>query len=306
MKFRTELNLNKQEAEINYRSKILSIGSCFADSIGNKLKELDFDIVTNPFGVLFNPYAIKNALKNEVNKAHFVQRNGAYYHLDYHSDLCANTEQELTQKMSKQFDLVNHQLQNADFLVVTFGTAWAYTYLKTGKVIANCQKVPQVNFSKELLKLEPLQTSYESFFAELLDQNKKLKIILTVSPVRHIKDGLHENNLSKSTLHLLVDFLVKRFDNVHYFPAYELIIDDLRDYRFFNQDMIHPNEQAIAYVFEKFGNAYFGDKTKYAMAVKEAITKLEGHQVTEGNMQAQSEINTKIEELNKEFQKIIK
>ena len=303
MKFRTELKLDKQIDEINYQSKIVSIGSCFADSIGNKLSLLDFDVVSNPFGVLFNPYAIKNALQGEINEEHFIHRDNNFYHLDYHSELFANTEAGLIIKLIKQFDLANQQLKNSDYLIITFGTAWAYTYTKTKKVIANCQKVPQVNFTKELLNLETLQLIYESFFSNLFNANNKLKIILTVSPVRHIKDGLHENNLSKSTLLLLAEFLKNRFDNVRYFPAYELIVDDLRDYRFYKEDMIHPNEQAIQYVFTKFADCYFTEKTKKAVAVKESILKLSSHRTSNAGVE-QSAIAIQLEELEKEFKSL--
>lgn len=281
MNFRTELKTAFQDDLINYKSKIFTIGSCFADEIGNHLKEYEFSTVNNPFGILFNPVSIFDALESSLNQTInddlFVERNGNWFHFDHHSSLSATTKEDLKSKLAACQLQTKGDLLNADVLIVTLGTAWVYKHIKTNQYVANCHKIQQTEFQKELMNLEELKKWCHSFFTSLFSKNNKLKVILTVSPVRHIKDGLYENNLSKSVLLLLTNFLKNNFENINYFPAYELVIDDLRDYRFYKEDMIHPTSQAIEYVFGKFSDTFFSEKTKTVVQLKSAILKAENH-----------------------------
>jgi len=305
MKFRTEVKTNFVGDLIHYKSNILAIGSCFADNIGGRLKEHEFSVVTNPFGIIFNPMSILNVLKNSLNQNIeedlLIARDGHWFHFNYHSDITATSKQELISKISLNQSQTKKQLLESDVLMITFGTAWIYKYLKTQEIVANCHKIPQAQFKKELLDLDQLKDDYSIFFTDLFRQNKNRKIILTVSPVRHIKDGIHENNLSKSVLFLLSDYLEKKFDNVIYFPAYELIVDDLRDYRFYKEDLIHPTDQAIEYVYEKFSESYFSEKTKKAVELKSEIIKLEKHRFLNATDEEKKIHFEKIEIMKQEF-----
>jgi len=283
MNFRTELKLNFADDLINYKSKILTIGSCFADEMGAHLKEYEFNVVNNPFGILFNPVSIfdviDSSMNEKINEDLFVERNGQWFHFDYHSSITALSKEELKSKICELQQQTKLNLLNSDVLIVTLGTAWVYKHIKSNQYVANCHKVAQSEFQKELMHLESLKNWCQTFFTQLFEKNKKLKVILTVSPVRHIKDGLHENNLSKSVLHLLSNQLKNNFENIIYFPAYELIIDDLRDYRFYKEDMIHPTIQAIEYVFDKFSDCYFSEKTKTIVGLKKDLINLENHRL---------------------------
>lgn len=307
MKFRTELKTNFIGDVINYQSRILTVGSCFADNIGNHLSEFGFSTTTNPFGIFFNPIsifdALDSALNQKINEDQFVERDGHWFHYDYHSDLTANTKEELRSKIFSCLEQTKNELLTCDVLIVTLGTAWIYKHLKANQYVANCHKMPQTEFEKELIHLESLKNWCHTFFVTLFEKNKNLKVILSVSPVRHIKDGLHENNLSKSVLHLLSNFLNNNFENIIYFPAYELVIDDLRDYRFYKEDLIHPTEQAIEYVFEKFSESYFSEKTKRAVEIKSSILKAENHRFLNATESEKENHQKLIEKLKADFEK---
>lgn len=264
MKFRTEWNSSKSEKEWSHKQSFLAIGSCFVENIGRKLQDLKFNIQLNPTGILFNPESIYNLLNAKpTNQAHLVEQNGILKSLDYHSKFYTTDQSSFLEMETKVISQVQQQLLSVNHLILTFGTAWAYRYIPTNQIVANCQKLPQKEFTKELLDLETLKNQYQSLFLRLKKANPALQITLTVSPVRHTKDGLIENNWSKSILLLLCQHLSQSFTEfVNYFPAYEIQMDDLRDYRFYDKDLIHPNQQAVDYIFEKVGETYFNDATK--------------------------------------------
>lgn len=307
MKFRTEVDIKPKPDSVSYKTEILSMGSCFADEIGQRLHDLGFSINVNPAGIIFNPVSIADFFKytpgEKLNDELIVEREGMFYHHGFHSKVSAPTEARLKRQIEEILNLVNSKLLNGNLLLITYGTAWVYRHVKSNQLVANCHKVPQKEFSKELLSLEDLKEMYADLFEKLTKVNSSLKIMLTVSPVRHIKDGVHENNLSKSVLFLLTDFLVKKFDQVNYFPAYELIVDDLRDYRFYKEDLIHPTKQAVDYVFEKFGDTYFSEKTKQGVEIQKSIWQLKNHR-----LQTETGINEalsgKLKELEKDFIKL--
>jgi len=281
MKFRTEVNTVPKPDFISYKSDMLAIGSCFADEIGMRLQALKFPIDVNPFGVIFNPVSLAelltNALESRFDETLFVSRDGHWFHHGYHSKVNAPTMEALSQKITGLNANVHKSLNETNVLLLTFGSAWVYKHNPTNSIVSNCHKVSQDQFSKKLLDFEVLKGVYFHLFETLFKHNPKLNILLTISPVRHIKDGVYENNVSKSVLHLLTHFLVSHFKQVHYFPSYELIVDDLRDYRFYKEDLIHPTNQAVEYVFEKFSATYFSDKTKEAVRLQQAILKLKAH-----------------------------
>jgi len=309
MKFRTELKLNKHNSSITHSDSILAIGSCFVEHIGEKLSQLKFNINSNPFGIIFNPYSIAKILNNGLDKpikldkeCDVLEQNGIFKSYDFHSKFNATSYNGFIKKVDAQNTETNDQLKNNSYVFLTFGTAWVYRLIDANKVVANCQKVAQSNFTKELLDLNELIDIYSQLIKEMITVNPKLKIVLTVSPVRHIKDGIIENNQSKSILLLLCKALGDDFkQNVIYFPSYEIQMDDLRDYRFYNADLIHPNQIAIDYIFEQFSHFFFEDKTTQLLKKIEKIIRLEKHKFLSAT---EAEINThhaKIEELKSEI-----
>jgi len=305
MKFRTELKLSKQSHTISHTDSILAIGSCFVQHIGAKLAHLKFDTTINPFGIIFNPYSIAKILNNGLDKpinlekeCDVLEQNGTFKSYDYHSKFNASSYNDFIKNVDEENSHINCQLKTNSYLFLTFGTAWVYRLIDANKVVANCQKVPQVNFTKELLDLNELIGLYSNIIKRIIKSNPNIKIVLTVSPVRHLKDGIVENNQSKSILLLLCKALSDDFKhNVIYFPSYEFKMDDLRDYRFYESDLIHPNQMAIDYIFEKFSDLFFELKTNQLIKKIEKLTRLENHKFLSAT---QTEINThnsKIEEL---------
>lgn len=268
-----ELHLNYTPApspvKISHADKILLIGSCFAENIGEKLIQSKFNGVVNPNGILFNPASIATALRSylqpDLENSKPETNNDLYFSFEHHGSFSSATKEELIEKIKNTTQAAHKQLKEADFLIITFGSAFAYRHLASDKIVANCHKLPQQDFKKELLSVEAMVADYKLLFDELNKFNPQLNIILTVSPVKYLRDGIVENNLSKSILiqsvHQLLN-LNPQLSTLNYFPAYELVNDDLRDYRFYKEDMAHPNEQAITYVWEKFSDVYFSNETK--------------------------------------------
>ena len=308
MKFRTEIIPKKQGLTIDYSNRIVSLGSCFAENVGMRLADREFETVINPFGILFNPISIKknviNALANKRNTHLFLKWDERNYHFDFPSLFSAETKEALDEELANVQKRFIQSWSNCDRLILTFGTAWVYRHSESDEIVANCHKVPQKAFRKELLRLSDLTTEYQTFFKHLKEQNPNLEIILTVSPVRHIKNGIHEDKLSKSTLLLLCDFLEKAFDFVHYFPAYELLMDDLRDYRFYKEDLIHPTDQAIEYVYQHFRTCYFSNATIEIVRLTEQLMQLKGHISRNTSEKEMTDIQLKEEQLVAEIRRL--
>lgn len=264
MKLQTQIPLKKQYSNnlINYESDILLLGSCFAEHIGEKLKYYKLKNLSNPFGILFHPLAIKNLLSHAINKREFSEadiffHNEQWHCFDTHSDMDSASKEVLIQTLNQQRRLLFEQLQKSTHVILTLGTAWVYRFLKTDKVVANCHKVSQKEFSKELFSvIEVVEILLET--TSLIKKiNPKCKILFTVSPVRHLKDGFVENTRSKAHLIAAIHQVLEIEGECFYFPSYELVIDELRDYRFYNEDMLHPNPIAINYIWQKFQEVWF-------------------------------------------------
>ncbi len=264
--FRTELSNTHPKFNFTHQDKILSLGSCFAQNIGTRLSTFKFEVCTNPSGILFNPLSIFELLAfatgtKTLPPTSYQQLGSTFLNYKFHSQLNANSEKNLKQKVNNELTHLKECLENTAILMLTFGTAWVYRTKNTEMLVANCHKVPQNQFNKELSGVEEIIDEFGKLKNWLDQVNPNLKILLTVSPVRHVKEGLANNNLSKSILRLACHKLTEAFDLVDYFPAYEILMDDLRDYRFYAKDMIHPNEQAQDYVWEKFSSTYFSEPT---------------------------------------------
>jgi hypothetical protein len=261
--FRTILKPIKTNQKIDLRDKILTIGSCFSDVIGDYLARYKFNVLANPFGTVYNPISIFNYLNDfDFAEAHYLELNEHYFHLDAHSKFFAKEKSTLSALLDIQKLEVSNYLKSANYLIITLGTSFVYTYQKSNEVVANCHKVPQSEFTKNLLPLDEMSAAFQSAQKAMQKINPRLKILLTVSPVRHIKDGMEENSVSKALLRLFCNEAATQNENVSYFPSFEIMMDDLRDYRFYKPDMIHPNEVAEEYIWDFFQEIYFGDSTK--------------------------------------------
>lgn len=267
MQFRTTFHIPESDFKINHQHKILNIGSCFSDEMGNRLVDLKFDGLINPFGIIFNAYSIQNLIERSIDKRYFttddVHQNGEqFFCFDVHSSFNALSKDEVLINLNLTLDRVHHQIQNCDVLMITLGTSWVYERIDTAEIVANCHKVEAKQFKKVLLTTEENFKSMDLIAFEITKINPNVKIITTVSPVRHIKDGMVENNVSKARLLDALYQLDLKYKQVNYFPSYELVMDDLRDYRFYKEDLIHPTNQAVEYIWEKFGETYFENSTQ--------------------------------------------
>ncbi len=264
MQFRTELKPEKSSFQISESSPQLWLGSCFASSMGSRLLEAKFPVMLNPFGVIFNPLSLFRLLHKSLYQAapakeKFLTHENLCYHFDYHSQISANSEEKLQQYLMHLHSQVRASLLNSQYLVITFGTAYVYHLKDSRGPVANCHKQPSKLFEKKLLSIEEILEAFSEVYALIQQQHPALKIILTLSPIRHLKDTLPLNAVSKATLRLAAHQICTAYNSVSYFPAYELLLDDLRDYRFYGSDMLHPSPQAEAYIWEKFQEVHLTD-----------------------------------------------
>ena len=277
MKFRTEIEIAPLAEGLAYGAKIFALGSCFAENISERLKRAKFSISTNPFGVLFNPFSIANALERLADARTFAvcditAGKESFFSFDAHSSLDGKSHAEAFGNLNKAVAQGAKSLADADWVILTFGTAWVYE--KEGKVVANCHKQPASHFVRRRLSVAEIVERYSRLFEGVL---RDKKVILTVSPVRHIGDGLQENSVSKATLRLAVEELVAKYENACYFPSYEILIDDLRDYRYYADDLAHPSKMAVDYVWERFCEAVLAEEAKVKMPFVEQIVAAAEH-----------------------------
>lgn len=268
MKFRTEVNIAESDKKIDIEDKIFSIGSCFASEMSELFQQGQLQTVNNPFGILFNPFSINNSIKRLhdsefYHEEELITFDDEFISLDHHSSFDTRFIHQTLEKINKKIVEGNQFLQDSNWVIITYGTSFIYEFEPKKKLVANCHKIPQKFFEKRLLSHQELTDSIYDTILNLKDICKDdLHILFTVSPVRHTKDGMIENQLSKSKLITAIHEVISEIENCHYLPVYEILMDDLRDYRFYKEDMIHPNSQAVNYIFEKFGNAYFSEETK--------------------------------------------
>lgn len=268
MKFRTEVEIAPSTQKIQIEDRIFSIGSCFTSELNQRLSDGQLQTLHNPFGVIFNPYSIRNAFERIVTQQYYTEEelifhNGKAISLDHHTDFDYPNLQETLHHINQNIDDAHRFLKNAQWIIITYGTSFIYDYLPTHQLVANCHKIPNHQFSKRLLTDEELRNNINKTI-ELLQQftENKVQILFSISPVRHTKDGIVENQWSKAKLINALHTVLEQQSNAHYLPIYELLMDDLRDYRFYKNDMIHPSTQAVDYIFDKFQSAYFSPETQ--------------------------------------------
>ncbi len=266
-KFRTSLRPIQSISKIALNQPILTVGSCFADAMGSRFKKFKFDAQANPFGVLFNPVsihkALDHALSNQpITEKSVFQNRDIFYHYDFHSGFSALDAATLTTTINNTISATHEYLKKTKWLIITYGTALVYTLKESKTVVANCHKMPSTIFVKSLLTEKMVTESFAALHARLLTITPDINIVLTVSPVRHIKDTLELNAVSKALLRLACHSLSEEYANVQYFPAYEIMVDDLRDYRFYNPDMIHPTSVAEEYIWDHFLTCFVDEPTQ--------------------------------------------
>jgi hypothetical protein len=281
MKLQTQIPFSKAIRSIDYSSRLLLLGSCFVENIGKKLSYYKFQAVQNPLGILFHPKAIESLVLRSIKNTVYTEedlfcQDGCWHCFDAHSDLSDTVKGEVLQKLNNGLEQTKKELQSATHIMITLGTAWIYRHLQSNSIVANCHKVPQREFSKELLSTEAVVTTLGSIVKAIQSVNNAASVIFTVSPVRHLKDGFVENQRSKAHLISAVHGLLHRshpVDGPVYFESYELMMDELRDYRFYEADMVHPNSLAIEYIWEKFKLVWLSETTYPVMEEVASIRK---------------------------------
>ncbi|SNR62697.1 GSCFA family protein [Lutibacter agarilyticus] len=279
MNFRTNIQLKKERNQIDYGSRLMLFGSCFSENITKKLAYFKFNSASNPFGILFNPIVIEQLITNAINlkkytKEDIFQLNERWHCFDAHSDISAVEKSELLQNLNTAITTTHKQLTKASHLIITLGTAWVYRFIETDRIVGNCHKIPQKKFLRELLSTEEIIASLDNITTLVKSINPSVTIIFTVSPVRHLKDGFVENAQSKAHLLAAIHQITNVKNQLYYFPSYEIMLDDLRDYRFYANDMVHPNETAIDYIWEQFKMVWIAEKSLLTM--KEVATVQKG------------------------------
>ncbi|RTY90555.1 GSCFA domain-containing protein [Flavobacterium sp. GSP27] len=311
MNFRTQVPIPKSKFPIDYTSKIMSLGSCFAVNMAQKLDYFKFQNSCNPFGILFHPIAIEKLVDFAVSGKQLTESDIFFYNerwhcFDVHSDLSSSSKEELLASLNAILIATKLQLQHVSHIIITYGTSWVYRNIESNCVVANCHKVPQKLFQKELLSVEEIEESIVKTLKLIHVVNPSCTIIFTVSPVRHIKDGFVENQWSKaniiSALHGTFDF---RLSTINYFPSYEIMMDELRDYRFYTEDMLHPNPVAIDYIWKRFKETTISETAFATMDEVSTIQKSLSHKPfnpkSESHLKFESKVREKITKLESEY-----
>lgn len=270
MKLQTIVDIQPSAWKIGYGDKILLVGSCFADSIGQMMAQRGLQVTCNPFGTLYNPVSIVQALQM-IDIPPLVEHEGLWHSMAHHGSLSRATEEETREAVRQSIETMQHALQEANVVIVTFGTAWVYEY--NGSVVGNCHKLPAEQFARRRLSVDEIEVLWRPLIAKYPDKHW----LFTVSPIRHIKDGLHENQLSKATLLQAVEAISNQQSVVSYFPSYEIMLDELRDYRFYAEDLVHPSPVAIQYIWERFAENYCTPQTRNEMQIQLKQWKFEHH-----------------------------
>jgi hypothetical protein len=286
---------------ISIRKPLLVIGSCFAENIGALLQEQLFDVKINPFGIVYNPLSIVQQLMCIIRGKKFVaddlfEHNGLWHSWQHHGSFADADQDVVLSNINSQLEEAYLQLKKADWLIITLGSAFYYSLID-GQIVSNCHKVPAAHFKKKIATETSIIIFFEKLFKQLQKINPNIKILFNVSPVRYVRDGLTENTISKSILHLAIHEIIKKNENCFYFPSYEIVIDELRDYRFYKADMVHPNEMAIAYIYEKFAAALFDEATKIVVKEVQQFNAFSNHKILNKSEEAIAQYEVKKKEI---------
>ena len=313
MQFRTLIPISKSNCPIDYNSKIMSLGSCFAVNMAEKLDYFKFQNSSNPFGILFHPFAIDKLIDFAVSGKQFTENDIFFYNerwhcFDAHSDLSNSNKEDLLTSLNVLIKSTNQHITESTHIIITYGTSWIYRNIESDFIVANCHKVPQKQFKKELLSVEEIEESIANTVKLIHVVNPDCTLIFTVSPVRHIKDGFVENLWSKANLVSAIHSVLNNEHyklNTEYFPSYEIMMDELRDYRFYAEDMLHPNQVAIDYIWKRFKETTISETAFNVMDEVEGIQKSLSHKPfnpnSESHLKFESKVREKITKLESEY-----
>jgi hypothetical protein len=283
-KFQTIVDVPAFNRKTGYSQKNIFMGSCFTENVGNRMAAFKFNVDINPFGILYNPISVANGLRillqqREITSADLIQADGLWHSFFHHGRFSFQNEKETLEAINSRIISSAKFLKEAGFLFITFGTAWIYKYKKTGQPVSNCHKIQAKEFDRVRLKVDEIVSEYNELFTEIRKMNPKLKVVFTVSPIRHWNDGAVENQRSKAVLLLAIDEIIDEFgdDFCSYFPAYEIVMDELRDYRFYAEDMIHISEVAVDHIWEKFQKSVIDNESQQIALQVQKVIKAANH-----------------------------
>lgn len=300
----TPISISKSNFPIDYQSKMILMGSCFAENIGNKFQYFKFNTLVNPFGIIFNSVSIEKMIERVVlqktfSKEDIFYHNERWHSYEVHSDCSTDDPEALLNNLNQLLSETKKQLQEATHFIITYGTSWVYRNIETNAIVANCHKVPQKQFTKELLSIDRIQKSIQNTISLIATLNPKCNFIFTVSPVRHLKDGFVENQVSKAHLIAAIYDNLKTEHlelNTDYFPSYEIMMDELRDYRFYADDMIHPSPMAIDYIWERFTATQIEANAITTMELVQTIQKGLAHRPFNPNSESHQKFEANLKE----------
>ncbi len=306
MKLFTEIPIQKESPTITYKNNNLLIGSCFAEHIAGKLEYYKFQSTSNPLGILFHPIAIENLISRALGGHDFLKEelfslDGSWHSFEAHSSLSHPESAKMLMNLNHALQSTNEQIKASSHLIITLGTAWVYRHIQSGKYVANCHKVPQKEFVKELLSIEEILKSLKHSIGLVQKANPDITILLTISPVRHLKNGFTENTRSKAHLISAVQQLLPA-TGLAYFPSYEIVMDELRDYRFYAKDLVHPNEIAIDYIWQKFLESWIDRECHLTMEKVDKIHKGLYHRPFNAESENYSNFKKRLEQNIRELQ----
>lgn len=302
MRLNIPVELPKKELEITHTTTQMIMGSCFAENIGKRLVMGKFPVTVNPFGILYNPLSIATALSRIISGEKFTEESpelvfhdARWHSMLHHGDFSHKEKHDTIAAINSNLTSATEVIEKLDLLILTFGTAYVYRLKDSDTVVGNCHKIPGNAFTRSLLTPQEAVNALAPIFSQLLEKNPGIKILLTVSPIRHIRDGAHGNQVSKAVLLLTVEELQRAFSGkVLYFPAYEIVLDELRDYRFYDEDMVHPSPVAINYIWECFRTSYFNETTDRLVTQLEEIARALGHRPFDAESQAHLDFKHKL------------
>lgn len=282
MQFRTEIKAKPYKHQLSYNDAVLFIGSCFSVNIHKKLQQLKFNTISNPFGIVYNPISLTKQLNRILTNLPYAKSELHYYNeqwlsLDHHSDFSSTNQDECLAQINNEIAGALDQIKSAKFIFITLGSSWVYRWNENNNVVSNCHKIPSKEFTKQLADVDFMINQMTSTMNAIKKVNPQVQFVFSVSPVRHLGDGHFENQVSKGRLFDLIYQIQNQFENAHYFSAYELLLDDLRDYRFYKDDLIHPSENAITYIWEYFSKAFFSDQTASTISKVEKVISAVNH-----------------------------
>ena len=271
VKLQTIVDIKPSEWKIGYEDKILMLGSCFSDEIGAQMQQRYLQVTCNPFGTLYNPLSIAKAFSLQLSEVNFQFHEGLWHSMAHHGSFSRASKEEAEQAVRASIQTMQRALQEASVVIVTFGTAWVYEM--NGEIVGNCHKLPESCFTRRRLSVEEIVAAWKPILEKYSDKHW----LFSVSPIRHIKDGLHENEISKATLLLALEAISRQHSAISYYPSYEIVLDELRDYRFYADDLVHPSSLAVNYIWERFVDTFCTNQTKNELVLQHKRWKHEHH-----------------------------